>query len=221
MLVEDTLGKFREAISALAEAVVDITLIGMNASFKAGHLGNNGKAFVVIANELKTSADHVSVGASRLKPVLDDIEKLAHELRALRVHGDPAQLAKLEPSILYALREVEAGNERLEGLIRRLIDEGAEFEGLMNSAQGFMTELGKGVATLPGVASRLLASGATAARNSLAASDEAVLDELFSRYTMEREREVHREFLRGFGLTPKAPLQTNNELEADDGVLLF
>lgn len=221
MLVEDTLGKFREAISALSEAVVDITLIGMNASLKAGHLGNNGKAFVVIANELKTSADHVSVGASRLKPVLDDIEKLAHELRALRVHGDPAQLAKLEPSILYALREVEAGNERLEGLIRRLIDEGAEFEGLMNSAQGFMTELGKGVATLPGVASRLLAIGATAARNSLAASDEGVLDELFSRYTMEREREVHREFLRGFGLTPKTPLQTNNELEADDGVLLF
>jgi uncharacterized phage infection (PIP) family protein YhgE len=221
MLVEDTLGKFREAISALAEAVVDITLIGMNASLKAGHLGNNGKAFVVIANELKTSADHVSVGASRLKPVLDDIEKLAHELRVLRVHGDPAQLAKLEPAILHALQEVEAGNERLEGLIRRLIDEGAEFEGLMNSAQGFMTELGKGVATLPGVASRLLAIGTTAARNSLAASDEAALDELFSRYTMEREREVHREFLRGFGLTPKASSQTNNELEADDGVLLF
>jgi uncharacterized phage infection (PIP) family protein YhgE len=221
MLVEDTLGKFRKAISALAEAVVDITLIGMNASLKAGHLGNNGKAFVVIANELKTSADHVSVGASRLKPVLDDIEELAHELRALRVHGDPAQLAKLEPSILYALREVEAGNERLGGLIRRLIDEGAEFEGLMNSAQGFMTELGQGVATLPGVASRLRAIDTMAARNSLAASDEAALDELFSRYTMEREREVHREFLRGFGLTPKAASQTSNELEADDGVLLF
>ncbi|HUN96445.1 MAG TPA: chemotaxis protein [Bradyrhizobium sp.] len=220
-LVEDTLGKFRQAITALSEAVVDITLIGMNASLKAGHLGNNGKAFVVIANELKLSADHVSLGASRLKPVLDDIEKLAHELRALRVQGDPAQLAKLEPSILYALREVEAGNERLEGLVRRLIDEGAEFEGLMNSAQAFMTELGRGAATLPGVASRLHAIGTTAARNALAASDEAALDELFSRYTMEREREVHWEFLRGFGLTPKASAQANSELEADDGVLLF
>ena len=220
-LVEDTLGKFRQAITALSEAVVDITLIGMNASLKAGHLGNNGKAFVVIANELKLSADHVSLGASRLKPVLDDIEKLAHELRALRVQGDPAQLAKLEPSILYALREVEAGNERLEGLVRRLIDEGAEFEGLMNSAQAFMTELGRGAATLPGVASRLHAIGTTAARNALAASDEAALDELFSRYTMEREREVHWEFLRGFGLTPKASAQANSEPEADDGVLLF
>ncbi len=163
----------------------------------------------------------VSVGASRLKPVLDDIEKLAHDLRALRVHGDPAQLAKLEPSILYALREVEAGNERLEGLMGRLIDEGAEFEGLMNSAQGFMAELGKGAATLPGVVTRLNAIGAAAAGSSLAASDETALDELFSRYTMESERDVHREFLRGFGLTPKAPSQSNSELEADDGVLLF
>ncbi len=220
-LVEDTLGKFREAITALSEAVVDITLIGMNASLKAGHLGSKGNAFVVIANELKASADQVSVGANRLKPVLDDIEKLAHDLRALRVHGDPAQLAKLEPSILYALREVEAGNERLEGLMGRLIDEGAEFEGLMNSAQGFMTELGKGAATLPGVVTRLNAIGAAAAGSSLAASDEAALDELFSRYTMERERDVHREFLRGFGLTPKAPSQSDNEREADDGVLLF
>ena len=220
-LVEHTLDKFRDTISGLSEAVVDITLIGMNASLKAGHLGSKGNAFVVIANELKLSADHVSAGASRLKPVLDGIEKLAHELRAIRVHGDPAQLAKLEPSILYALREVEAGNERLEGLIRRLIDEGAEFEDLMNSAQGFMTGLGKGVATLPSVASRLHAIGATAARHSLAASDEAALDELFSRYTMERERDMHREFLRGFGLTPKEPSQASSELESDDGVLLF
>jgi hypothetical protein len=220
-IVEDTLGKFRDAITGLSEAVVDITLIGMNASLKAGHLGSKGNAFVVIANELKASADQVSVGASRLRPVLDEIEKLAHELRALRVHGDPAQLAKLEPSILYALREVEAGNGRLESLMRRLIDEGAEFEGLMNSAQGFMTDLGNGVATLPGVATRLNAIGVTAAGNSLAANDEAALDELFSRYTMECERDVHREFLRGFGLAPKASSQGSSELEADDGVLLF
>jgi hypothetical protein len=49
-VVEETLGKFREAIAGLSEAVVDITLIGMNASLKAGYLGNKGNAFVVIAN---------------------------------------------------------------------------------------------------------------------------------------------------------------------------
>ena len=68
--MEDTLAKFRHAISGLSEAVVDITLIGMNASLKAGHLGSKGNAFVVIANELKATADQVSAGAARLKPAL-------------------------------------------------------------------------------------------------------------------------------------------------------
>ncbi|WP_407177430.1 chemotaxis protein [Bradyrhizobium sp. STM 3562] len=220
-VVEDTLGKFRNAIAGLSEAVVDITLIGMNASLRASHLGSKGNAFVVIANELKATADHVSIGAARLKPALDGIEKSANELRALRVHGDPAQLANLEPSILHALREVEAGNARLGGLISRLAEEGAEFEGLMTSASHRMTELGKGAASLPRVATRLEAAAITAQKAALSASDEAVFDDLFARYTMERERDVHRDFLKGFGLTPKAPARAASSSEADDGVLLF
>ncbi|WP_024509398.1 hypothetical protein [Bradyrhizobium sp. ARR65] len=220
-VVEDTLGKFRNAIAGLSEAVVDITLIGMNASLRASHLGSKGNAFVVIANELKATADHVSIGAARLKPALDGIETSANELRGLRVHGDPAQLANLEPSILHALREVEAGNARLGGLISRLAEEGAEFEGLMTSASNLMTELGKGAASLPAVATRLEAAAITAHKAALSAGDEAVLGDLFARYTMERERDVHREFLKGFGLTPKAPAQTVSSSEADDGVLLF
>ncbi len=135
-IVEGTLAKFRQAIAGLAEATVDITLIGMNAGLKASHLGSRGSAFVVIANELKATADQVSVGAGRLRPVLDGIERSANELKELRVRGDPTQLAKFEPQILQALREVEVGNERLGKLMSRLVDEGAEFEGLMNSAQG-------------------------------------------------------------------------------------
>jgi hypothetical protein len=217
-LVEDTLAKFREAISGLSEAVVDITLIGMNASLKASHLGSKGNAFVVIANELKATADQVSAGSLRLKPILNGIEKSANDLRALRVHGDPAQLNRLEPAILQALREIEEGNERLARLISRLVEEGAEFEGLMNSSRSLMTELGKGAEILPGVARWL--DGAAQA-TSLAAGDEATLDGLFARYTMERERDVHRDFLRGFGLAPKEPAKTAVQSDADDGLELF
>ncbi|WP_342741109.1 hypothetical protein [Bradyrhizobium sp. B117] len=38
--------------------------------------------------------------------MLDSIERSAQELKQLRVQGDPTQLAKLEPQILRALREV-------------------------------------------------------------------------------------------------------------------
>jgi uncharacterized phage infection (PIP) family protein YhgE len=221
-LVEDTLAKFRQAIAGLAEATVDITLIGMNAGLKASHLGSRGSAFVVIANELKATADQVSMGAGRLKPVLDAIERSARELKELRVQGDPTQLAQLEPQILQALREVEAGNERLGKLMGRLVKEGAEFEELMNSAQGLMTTLGDGSAALPAVAARLEAASAGAQTPRPAAQDEAMLDDLFARYTMERERDVHRQFLQTLGLTSAAIMRRVEPVEtADDGIELF
>jgi hypothetical protein len=220
-IVEDTLAKFREAIAGLSEAVVDITLIGMNAGLKASHLGSKGNAFVVIANELKATADQVSAGAGRLQPVLDAIERSAHDLKELRVHGDPTQLADLEPQVLQALREVGAGNERLGKLMSRLVDEGAEFEGVMNSAQSRMAELGEGCAVLPAVAARLDTMNALA-RLQPQPADEAALDELFSRYTMEREREVHREFLGRLGLTSTVTMRSAETPDtADDGIELF
>ena len=221
-IVEDTLAKFRQAIAGLAEATVDITLIGMNAGLKASHLGSRGSAFVVIANELKATADQVSAGAGRLRPVLDAIEGSANELRELRVQGDPTQLAKLEPQILQALREVEAGNERLGKLMGRLVDEGAEFERLMNSAQGQMTSLGESSAALPAVATRLETASAGAQRLQPELQDQAILDDLFARYTMERERDVHREFLQALGLASIAATRRVEAVEtADDGIELF
>ncbi|QIP05562.2 chemotaxis protein [Bradyrhizobium symbiodeficiens] len=221
-IVEDTLAKFRQAIARLAEATVDITLIGMNAGLKASHLGSRGSAFVVIANELKATADQVSAGAGRLRPVLDAIEGSANELRELRVQGDPTQLAKLEPQILQALREVEAGNERLGKLMSRLVDEGAEFERLMNSAQGQMTSLGESSAALPAVATRLETASAGAQRLQPELQDQAILDDLFARYTMERERDVHREFLQALGLASIAASRRVEAVEtADDGIELF
>ncbi|MBR1364779.1 chemotaxis protein [Bradyrhizobium ottawaense] len=221
-IVEDTLTKFRQAIAGLAEATVDITLIGMNAGLKASHLGSRGSAFVVIANELKATADQVSAGAGRLRPVLDGIERSANELKELRVQGDPTQLAKLEPQILQALREVEAGNERLGKLMSRLVDEGAEFERLMNSAQGLMTRLGESSAALPAVATRLETASAGAQRLQPELQDQAILDDLFARYTMERERDVHREFLQAVGLKSIAATRRVEAVEtADDGIELF
>ena len=175
----------------------------------------------MIANELKATADQVSAGAGRLKPVLDEIEKSANELRGLRVHSDGAQLTRLEPAILGALREIEAGNDRLGSLISRLITEGAEFEGLMNSSTGLMRELGKGAEILPDVAHRLDGAGHGSPTTALAASDEATLDDLFARYTMERERDVHRGFLRTFGIAPKEPEKAVVPADADDGLELF
>ncbi len=221
-VLEGTLGKFRHAISELSETVVDIILIGMNASLKAGHLGTRGSAFVVIANELKATADRISDGAKLLKPVLDSIERSAGELRKLRVDEDPSQLAALEPSVLHAIQEIEAGNDRLGQLIELLGREGAEFESSMTAAQAALTALGDASATLPSVATRLEAVAAGTERlSSVHSRDvEQLFDELAAQYTMESERDVHARFSQRCGLTYTAAAHRSEQDQTDD-VLFF
>ena len=59
------------------------------------------------------------------------------------------------------------------------------------------------------------------AQRALAAADEATLDSLFARHTMERERDGHRDFLRAFGVAPKEPKNAATPADADDGLELF
>jgi hypothetical protein len=54
----------------------------------------------------------------------------------------------------------------------------------------------------------------------LTAADRVLLDELFARYTMERERDVHRDVLQRFGFASAVPAPVPAQ-EEDDGVLLF
>jgi hypothetical protein len=157
----------------------------------------------------------------RLKPILDRIERSANDLKQLRINGDPAQLAKLEPSILHAIREIEAGNEQLGQLMNRLVDGDAQFEGLMTGAQALMTALGDASATLPDVTTRLESVGAVLKNVSLAAGDEVALGELLAHYTMARERDVHGWFLQRFGLIYEPVVRQAQEDPVDDDVLFF
>jgi prefoldin subunit 5 len=221
-VLEGTLGKFRHAISELSETVVDIILIGMNASLKAGHLGTRGSAFVVIANELKATADRISDGAKLLKPVLDSIERSAGELRKLRVDEDPSQLATLEPSVLHAIQEIEAGNGRLGQLIELLGREGAQFENSMTAAQAVLTALSDASATLPFVATRLEAVGAGTEQVSSVHGRKVqqLFDDLAAQYTMESERDVHARFSQRCGLTYTLTAHRSRQDQGDD-VLFF
>lgn len=223
-VVEQTLGKFRLAITSLAETIVDIILIGMNAGLKAAQLGVKGRAFVVIANELKATADNISAGAELLKPILDNIEGSAGNLKRLRVEGDPSMMADLEPSILHAIQGIEAGNGQLGQLMARLVQEGSQFEELMTGAQTFLSVLREKSVALPQIA-RLLE---TVDGNSInlshgdACAVEPVFDDLYAQYTMVSERDVHQHFAQRVGLSQKfvinVPAQEQN---STDDVLFF
>jgi methyl-accepting chemotaxis protein len=220
--LEDVLGNFRVAMSALDETVVDITLIGMNAALKAGHLGVKGRAFVVIANELKQTADRISGAAKLLEPVLAQIGQVADRLKSLRSEEESLRIADLERSIAGAVGEIEDGNGRLVDLMEHLTRESVLFETLMTDARKVMSDLGAKFATLPEIAGLL--EGANRSPGIIPPDDAdeigALFDELYMRYTMEREREVHLGQSDRFGLR-KRPLATLNTPKADAEEVLF
>jgi chromosome segregation ATPase len=223
-VVEETLAKFRSAITSLAETIVDIILIGMNAGLKAAQLGVKGRAFVVIANELKATADNISAGADLLKPILDNIEGAAGNLKRIRVEGDASKMADLEPSILHAIQETEAGNGQLNQLMGRLVHEGSQFEELMADAQTSLSVLSGKSAALPQVARQLEAANGSAIKMSAdeASAIEFVFDDLYAQYTMVSERDVHQKFAQRVGLSskPAANEPAQGQDSADD-VLFF
>ena len=212
--VEKTLGKFQLALSSLSEVVVDMTLIGMNAALKAGHLGAKGRAFVVIADELKLTADCISDGANQLGPVLENIDRSTRDLKHLLAAGESSQIHSLQPSIILAIEAVEAGDQHLGRLMSQLNRGGAEFGDLMGCAQRALSQLSETTAVLP-TAVTYLKEGAAA--TILSAKDlagvEKVFDELHAQYTMNSERQVHAKFAKRFGLSHSVSVHCAPEQE--------
>jgi len=221
--LEDVLGKFRVAISTLDETVVDITLIGMNASLKASHLGEKGRAFVVIANELKQTADRISGAAKMLEPVLAEIAQSADRLKALRSDEESLRVADLEQSIASAMEEIEGGNGRLVDLMAHLTRESLQFETLMTGARTMMSELGVKFAALPGLADLLEQANRSPDRLSPAEAEDAgvLFDDLYMQYTMELERDVHRKLSDRFGILCRPAVAGPPKAAADLEEVLF
>jgi hypothetical protein len=220
--LEDMLGKFRIAISALGETVVDITLIGMNAGLKAGHLGVKGHTFVVIANELQQTAERISGAAKLLEPVLAEIGQSADRLKSLRLEEESLELAGLEASIARAVVEIQHGNDRLLQLMDHLTRESVQFEALMTSAVTTMTGLGEKVAGLPTIAGLLEERNRDLVTPEDARQAGGLFDELYLQYTMGAEREVHLQHCDRFGI-PHKPSRVGTETpktETED-VLFF
>jgi hypothetical protein len=220
-VLETMLGKFRGAIASLDETVVDITLIGMNAGLKAGHLGVKGRAFVVIADELNATAERISGGAKLLHPVLDDIARSANGLKELRKEEDARHMADLENAIIHALRDLEAGNGRLGRLMEHLTSESASFETLVIGANTVMGGLGDKFATLSGIATRLEAPSP-----GIASSDEArgvgeLFDDLYLQYTMVRERDIHVKCCDRFKLSCKPASEPVKSSTNSDDMIFF
>lgn len=221
-VLDEMLRKFHRAISQLGDTVIDITLIGMNAALKAAKLGAEGRAFVVIASELRATADHISAESAALESVLGRMAQSAEGLKALRQDDNSHQVAELETSIIDAIRDIEGSNGRVLDTISHLNKESMRFEGLMIDATSMMSAISKKMGDLPKVAERLQTLDCSLP--TIPSADVPglgdVFDELHATYTMVSERRVHSDFCVRFGLPSQNVEDQLPTSEADD-VLFF
>ncbi len=222
--MEDVLEQFHSAISSLNETVIDITLIGMNAGLKAAHLGEKGRAFIVIANELKTTADRIAGAAKLLLPVFVEIRQAADQLRRVRLEDEPLNVVELERSMAGAVELSQLGNDRLAELMEQIAQESSRFEAVMTGAGTTMSDLGEEFASLSRTAECLKGTeflSATLVPQGRPDADE-LFDELYKGYTMETERIVHRRVAERVGIVVQPSLAGPEALKADlDDVTFF
>lgn len=222
-IFEGTLAKFGTTIAELSEAVADIILVGMNASLKAAHLGNEGHALVVIANELGNTAKEISGSAELLKPVLDRIGEAAAALRDLQQNGEAAEVGDLAPSIAQVVQDIGAGNAELFALRSRLSSEGEQFAQLVRAAEERLRGFDRELQGAKHLAADLAGAGpamATVAQDERQAFGALVRERLYPAYTMAGERDVHNSVLRRLGLAEMAEAAAA-PAAAEDDVLFF
>lgn len=213
------LGRFETTVGRLTRTVADIVLIGINAGLKATRLGGAGRSLVIVAQQLKGTADAIAQDARQLKPVFARMVEASLSLRERG--GQSERLARLDDDIAGALGVIREAGDRLAALLEQVDRETGRYLAEVQAARAafsitarrgetlaaLASELSRGVR---GVGSRL--DEATAAR-----VRSFLLGELRARYSMAAEREIFDNVLREEGLIGQSP----EPAAAEDAFILF
>lgn len=134
--VEEIAGKIGELghgtrrIAAIAQTVKDLadqsTVVALNAAIEAAHAGERGRAFAVVARELRKLADESGAGAKSVQAVLSEFTRAM--LAAVSITEDGSH------RIQDGLGEVSSSGQRLR-----------ELTGIVADNAGAMREIAKAV----------------------------------------------------------------------------
>ena len=216
--VAETIGEMAEFVEGIEEVGAEIELISLNASIKAAHTGDEGKALGVLA----ASIQRLSMDA------MDITREVSEELRRItegsrRLEAQAADYVKTEDleKLVARQEETTAGLKELNGQVVDLFE---EVSGESRKLGSQMLELAEGTdihrtvgADLGAVrekVSRLILDAEEVAPHADEQARSERLKELLGRYTMEAERLVHEA---AAAVKPvKTELPAENEIELFD-----
>ncbi|MBU1001510.1 MAG: methyl-accepting chemotaxis protein [Proteobacteria bacterium] len=218
--VTGTVAEMTEFVSSIEEVGSEIELIALNASIKAAHTGEEGKALGVLAQAIQRLSVDARDRTQAVSSMLLEISQASAELvlaadtKQQKVLID--QYAQRQRELMAVLAELST---RLSGAAREVLS--------LSSSLG--TDMDKLVSSIrldeqicPGLddTRAALRRIADALRLLVPVSDDRGrpkrLKELLSRYTMEAERTVHESTFGGGGSRPAATHGGEGELELFD-----
>jgi hypothetical protein len=187
----DTLTSLQQRVRIVSGIVVDMTLIGMNGILKSVRVGNQGKGLSVIAQELRSYANHVIEGVERLKPALQQVIVSAEDFEASRLSRGQDSMAELERQMADALAEIQLSGTQMSDALKTLSQEGKRASGALDRSA---TDLGRNDdlrATLSNAAADLDDLAQDIDEDGLALPCGGLVPGFSRRYTMAAERQIH------------------------------
>lgn len=210
--VADTISEMTGYVGKIEDVGSEIELIAINASIKAAHTGEEGAALGVLASAIQG----LSVEARKQT---DEVSRILREV------AKSSNILQDNASISYDLSQVDAVAANLDGLLERIADMDRRRTAMFAEIADKSSELGEAVQGLASgvhfheeVGERL--ETARKSLESFGGVAQAIapmetdarrperLRELFSRYTMEAERDVHESV---FGASGQARPETQRQ----------
>jgi hypothetical protein len=194
--VAATMTDLQGRTQGLSEIVGDVTIIGTNALLKSTRLGDRGRGFSVIAQELRGYSGQVVNGISELPPMLSEVAIRAERVGDVGRKLDAGRLGALDARMSAAIEAFDANARQMTTALAQLRREAALVRGALGHAVTMLASHGEIVRVLADAVDGL---DSIAARLGGADGRSPGVDRLLDRllrpaYSMRCERRVHDAF---------------------------
>ena len=208
---------------------IEMKMIALNAAIHAAHVGEEGLALGVLAEQIHTLSQGTS---ERIHSIDEDLKQIFDHAGSLkncagvesrRAAQEEVQMAEHLNRMIPSLRQLDAESH---SLLERVEAEGDELSTVTwrrAEELNFHEPILQGIDSLAAAVEKertrigrhIVKKGGRSARPGAAVA----LEELAERYTMERERDVHRSVQRSEGSLDRSPLPAHGPGQDEGGEL--
>ncbi|WP_375196449.1 hypothetical protein [Sphingobium sp.] len=205
-----------DRLKAVNRIQKDVEQMAWNTALQCRGLGSDGRGLAVISEEIQSFSRHLADIWAMVSQSFDRIDSASREIG---VRGAADEGADTSDLLLQSLDAIRGGSARMADSLSSVDQEAAQIGTMLRDAtDGIGSEAGIGRAL--GDAARQLADLAgvaeAASEDVLPDAAEELMSQIAARYTMEREREIHRIFLPGEEASATDPSEADDLF--DDGL---